>query len=295
VAVEQAEVLGRPETVDRTSELIERHRTVKLFAGAFLNTFEFRGAGAVQDSCRRLPSSRSYTGPANGACLIACRCALCPPHGGRSSCGTASSIAPPMNYAPWPSYGSGCERETYGSGSRQFRDFDSYLIPSATFDALREKGPLPLAIETDFDRHIEERRARLDTAIEQVTVLARQGELPQVRLNESGLIISPLKAATPPATEIARRAAYDRLPRVKITDLLLEVDAWTGFSECFIHRRSGREPTTAMRCSPSSLPMASISASRAWRKPAGAQACVSSPISTTGTSARPPMAKRWEG
>jgi TnpA family transposase len=100
---------------------------------------------------------------------------------------------------------------------------------------------LPLAIETDFDRHIEERRARLDTAIEQVTVLARQGELPQVRLNESGLIISPLKAATPPATEIARRAAYDRLPRVKITDLLLEVDAWTGFSECFIHRRSGRE------------------------------------------------------
>src|SRR3546814_14717390 len=50
------------------------------------------------------------------------------------------------------------------SGSRQFRDFDSYLIPPATFDALREKGPLPLAIETDFDRHIEERRARLDTA-----------------------------------------------------------------------------------------------------------------------------------
>src|SRR3546814_8123284 len=81
-----------------------------------------------------------------------------------------------------------------------FRDFDSYLIPPATFDALREKGPLPLAIETDFDRHIEERRARLDTAIEQVTVLARQGELPQVRLDESGLIISPLKAATPPAT-----------------------------------------------------------------------------------------------
>jgi hypothetical protein len=69
----------------------------------------------------------------------------------------------------------------------------------------------------------------------------RGKELPQVKLDENGLIISPLKAATPPATEIARRAAYDRLPRVKITDLLLEVDAWTGFSECFIHRRSGRE------------------------------------------------------
>src|SRR3546814_4070909 len=40
---------------------------------------------------------------------------------------------------------------------------------------------------------------------------------------------------------MARRGAYDLLPRVKITDLLLEVDAWTGVSECFIHRRSGRE------------------------------------------------------
>jgi hypothetical protein len=40
-----------------------------------------------------------------------------------------------------------------------------------------------------------------------------------------------------------RRVAYDRLPRVKITDLLLEVDSWTGFSECFtspLRSRGGR-------------------------------------------------------
>src|SRR3546814_1032189 len=41
-AVAQAEVLVRPETIDRTAELIERHRTVKLFAGQFLSAFAFR-------------------------------------------------------------------------------------------------------------------------------------------------------------------------------------------------------------------------------------------------------------
>ena len=47
-AVAQAEILVRPETIDRTAELIERHRTVKLFAGQFLRAFAFRGAGPVQ-------------------------------------------------------------------------------------------------------------------------------------------------------------------------------------------------------------------------------------------------------
>jgi Tn3 transposase DDE domain len=45
---------------------------------------------------------------------------------------------------------------------------------------------------------------------------------------------------TPPEAESLRDAAYDLLPRIKITDLLLEVDRWTGFSECFTHQRNGQ-------------------------------------------------------
>lgn len=44
----------------------------------------------------------------------------------------------------------------------------------------------------------------------------------------------------PDKAEAARDAAYGLVPRVKITDLLLEVDAWTGFSACFTHQRNGR-------------------------------------------------------
>ena len=72
-----------------------------------------------------------------------------------------------------------------------------------------------------------------------VATLAENGQLPDVDLADGELKITPLRAATPLEAESLRDAAYDLLPRIKITDLLLEVNHWTGFSECFTHQRNG--------------------------------------------------------
>src|SRR3546814_2768333 len=130
----------------RTAELIERHRTVKLFAGAFLNTFEFRGAGAVQGllSALAIIAELYRTGKRRLPDRVPLRFV-------------------PSAWRPFILRDGIVDRAAYElcalsqlrerlragdiwvAGSRQFRAFDSYLIPPATYAALREKGPLPPA------------------------------------------------------------------------------------------------------------------------------------------------------
>ena len=47
-AIGRAETLTAPETIDRTAELINRHRSLRPAIGPFLNAFQFQGGRTVQ-------------------------------------------------------------------------------------------------------------------------------------------------------------------------------------------------------------------------------------------------------
>lgn len=126
------------------------------------------------------------------------------------------------------------------AGSRRYRAFDDDLLPCPAFETLRSAGPLPFAVAPRFEDHLTERSLRLKEAAAAVAARARAGTLPEIRLDEAGLTITPLRALTPSTVKTVRQALYDRLPRVRVTDVLLDVDAWTGFSEYFTHRRTSR-------------------------------------------------------
>ena len=106
-------------------------------------------------------------------------------------------------------------------------------------EQLRQDGNLPVAIEADFDKFIEARRINLHERLTAVDARAAEGKLPDVTLTKGVLKISPIEKSTPPEAETLAARLYAMLPRIRITDLLAEVAAWTQFPDCFTHLRSG--------------------------------------------------------
>jgi TnpA family transposase len=54
--------------------------------------------------------------------------------------------------------------------------------------------------------------------------------------------MTPLDAAVPAAAQALIDQGGNMLPRIKITELLMDVDDWTGFTRHFIHLKSGEIP-----------------------------------------------------
>lgn len=98
---------------------------------------------------------------------------------------------------------------------------------------------MPLAVATDCDMYLDDRLLLLEKQLATVNRMAAANDLPDAILTDSGLKITPLDAAVPDAAQALINQSAMLLPHVKITELLLEVDEWTGFSRHFTHLKTG--------------------------------------------------------
>jgi len=128
------------------------------------------------------------------------------------------------------------------SGSRQFKDFKEYILSPEAFEHLKRDG-FNLPVEPDGEKYLSGRMEELRSQLLAVDKLAALGQLPDVTFTKGVLKITPLDKRVPDEVEAAMRKAYALMPHVRITELLLEVDRWTGFTRHFTNLKTGESPS----------------------------------------------------
>ena len=131
-------------------------------------------------------------------------------------------------------------REAFRSGdiwlshSRRYADLKQALVPIETAKACPR---LTMPFEPEI--WLDDRRARLAEGMTRLAKAARTGAIPGGSIEHGVLKIDRLTAAIPADADSMVLDLYGRLPAVRITDLLQEVDDDIGFTEAFTHLRTG--------------------------------------------------------
>jgi TnpA family transposase len=129
--------------------------------------------------------------------------------------------------------------------SRRYADPDTYLIPRAEWPSRRLEVIRQTGTPGEGLQRLVEREVALEACMAEVEkLLARKDS--HVRIEDDAIILSPLEAEHRPASaEALEDLITARLPQVELSELLIEVDAWTHFSDHFVHAASAetRRPT----------------------------------------------------
>ncbi len=131
------------------------------------------------------------------------------------------------------------------AGSRRYRTFESYLLPQAHWRLALTSGQTGLASEAEVHRYLDTRRAQISERLASLAAKVGTAELTQDVAGEWHL--AALDRAVPDEALAWRRRVYARLPRIGLTDLLQEVDGWTGCLDPFTHLVEGSAPAGESR------------------------------------------------
>lgn len=128
--------------------------------------------------------------------------------------------------------------DVFVPGSRKFADLESYLIPAAQWPGLRGEVLRQLGLPDDPRQRLHARLAELEALLPQVTALLAAGG--EVRLEDGELVLTALQAEELPASlRVLDERIRARMPVVELTDILVEVDDWTGFSDLLREASAG--------------------------------------------------------
>ena len=131
-------------------------------------------------------------------------------------------------------------RDAFRSGdiwlrhSKRYGDLKQILVPAQAVTANAR-----LMVPFNPEAWIADRNARMEFGLERLAKAARSGSIPGGSIENGVLHVDRLSANAPHGADEMILDLYKRMPEVRITDILMDVDAATDFTDAFTHLRTG--------------------------------------------------------
>lgn len=122
--------------------------------------------------------------------------------------------------------------------SRRYANPETYLIPRGRWETCRSDICELLKAPEEGATRLAERQAELEELLSRMDQTFPS--IDHVRLEGGKLVVSPFKAEERSKNvEVLEQQVTELLPRVDLSDLLIEVDSWTRFTDHFEHAGGG--------------------------------------------------------
>jgi TnpA family transposase len=131
-------------------------------------------------------------------------------------------------------------RDAFRSGdvwlrrSRRYADLKQALVPIQAAQATAR-----LAVPFNPEEWLADRRSRMEVGVKRLAKATRDGAIPNGSIGNGVLHIDRLTANPTLGADELIVDLYGRMPEVRITDILIEIDNAIGFTDAFTHLRTG--------------------------------------------------------
>ena len=123
-------------------------------------------------------------------------------------------------------------------GSRQHMDFEDYLLSKSEWS--QKKYNIKIDISLSYDEFLKERNLALNERLKWIS--KNIDNLEDISIHNGKISIARLEREIPEEAKILSSKLYKLIPKIKLTNLIIDIANLTNFHEEFIHASTNKKP-----------------------------------------------------